>query len=87
MSEITEVGDVRRTIESAAEHRALLLDCIVSVAEGRMNVQQANAIVGLSAEVHKSIKAQWDMACFAAETLRLGENNRVLRAGGGDADG
>jgi hypothetical protein len=40
-------------ITSPAEHRSLLLSSIEAVAEGRMNVAQANAIVGLSCEVHK----------------------------------
>ena len=31
------------------------------VLEGRVNVSQANAVVGLSTEVHKSIRQEWDM--------------------------
>jgi len=65
-------------ITTPAEHRALLLASIEAVAEGRMNVAQANAIVGLSTEVHKSIKQEWDMRVYAAENLCI-ENGQVVK--------
>lgn len=65
-------------ITSPEEHRALLLASIEAVCEGRMNVPQANAVTGLSAEVHKSIKQEWEMRCYAAENLTL-EHARVVK--------
>jgi len=65
-------------ITTPSEHRALLLSAIEAVAEGRMNVPQANAIVGLSCEVHKSIRQEWDMRVYAAENLSL-EAGKVVK--------
>jgi len=65
-------------ITTPAEHRALLLASIEAVCEGRMNVPMANAVVGLSAEVHKSIRQGWDMRVYAAENLCL-ENGQVTK--------
>jgi hypothetical protein len=70
-------------ITTPAEHRALLLAAIESVCEGRMNVSQANAIVGLSGEVHKNIRQEWDMRCYAAENLTI-ENGALLKIVGRD---
>jgi len=70
-------------ITTPGEHRALLLASIEAVCEGRMNVPQANAVVGLSAEVHKSIKQEWDMRVYAAENLTL-EHGRVVKMLGRD---
>jgi len=58
-------------ITTPAEHRALLLASIEALCEGRMNVAQANAVTGLSAEVHKSIRQEWDMRVYAADNLCL----------------
>ena len=65
-------------ITSPSEHRALLLAAIEAVCEGRMNVAQANAVTGLSGEVHKSIRQEWDMRVYAAENLTL-ENAKVVK--------
>lgn len=74
------VGDgCRITIRSAEDHRALLLDAMLAVCDGRMSVPQANALVGLSAEVHKSIRQQWDMLIYAADNLVLGPGGRVKK--------
>lgn len=70
-------------ITTPGEHRALLLASIEAVCEGRMNVPQANAVVGLSAEVHKSIRQEWDMRVYAAENLTL-EHGRVVKMLGAD---
>jgi tRNA U34 5-methylaminomethyl-2-thiouridine-forming methyltransferase MnmC len=74
-------------ITSPAEHRSLLLSSIEAVAEGRMNVAQANAIVGLSCEVHKSIRQEWDMRVYAAENLSLeaGKVVKMLEVGNGSS--
>jgi tRNA U34 5-methylaminomethyl-2-thiouridine-forming methyltransferase MnmC len=74
-------------ITSPAEHRSLLLSSIEAVAEGRMNVAQANAIVGLSCEVHKSIRQEWDMRVYAAENLSLeaGKAVKMLEVGNGSS--
>lgn len=74
----SEVVDVRTTIRSASEHRRLLLDAMVALVEGRMNVPQANALATLSGEVHKSLKLEFDILCYGAENLRLGPNNQLL---------
>jgi hypothetical protein len=65
-------------IISPSDHRALLLAAMEAVCEGRMNVGQANALVGLSGELHKSIRQEWDMRVFAAENLTL-EHGRVVK--------
>ena len=59
------------TINSPSELRRALLDCIAATIEGRLDVARLNAIVGASAELHKSIKQQWDMKIYAAEHLAM----------------
>lgn len=78
--------DAALTIRSAGDHRRLLLDAMVAVTEGRMNVGQANAISSLSAEVHKSIKLEWDMICYAAETFVIGPGNQITLLGAAQND-
>lgn len=56
-------------ISNAAELRTLLAEGICAVMEGRINVSQANAVVGLSSELHKSIRQEWDMRLYVAENL------------------
>ena len=68
-------------VTSPQEHRALLLASIEAVCEGRMNVSQANAVVGLSGEVHKSIRQEWDMRVYASENLNLVEGQVVKMLG------
>ena len=70
-------------ITTPAEHRALLLSAMEAVCEGRMNVSQANALVGLSGKLHKSIRQEWDMRVYAAENLTL-EHGRVVKMLGVD---
>lgn len=65
-------------ITSPKELRATLLSSIESVIEGKMTVQQANAVVGLSAELHKSIKQEWDMRCYSAENLTI-DNGMIMK--------
>ena len=65
-------------ITTPAELRSLLLECAVRVMEGRTNVSQANAVASLSAEVHKSVRQEWEMRCYAAENLSL-EDGRIVR--------
>ena len=60
-----------RKIVTAADLRGALLAAIEGVLEGRVNVAQANAVVGLSGELHKSIRQEWDMRCYANEHLSL----------------
>jgi hypothetical protein len=67
-------------IETPAEFRALLMSTAVAVLDGRVNVAQANAVVGLSAEVHKSLRQQWDMQCYVAENIAV-NGGQVLRLG------
>ena len=58
-------------ITTPAELRAILLEAAVGVLEQRVNVSQANAVVGLSSEVHKSIRQEFEMRQFVAEHLEL----------------
>jgi hypothetical protein len=65
-------------LQTPAEHRALLLAAMEALCEGRLNVAQANALAGLSAEVHKNLKQEWDMRVYAAENLTL-EHGKVVK--------
>lgn len=60
-----------RKIVTAADLRGVLLASIEAVLEGRINVAQANSVVGLSGELHKSIRQEWDMRVYANENLSL----------------
>jgi len=61
----------KRKITTAQDLRGVLLASIEAVLEGRINVAQANAVVGLSGELHKSIRQEWDMRVYANENLSL----------------
>ena len=71
----------QRKIVTAADLRGSLLATIEGVLEGRVNVSQANAVVGLSTELHKSIKQEWDMRVYANENLNLKAGKVVLLLG------
>jgi len=72
-----------RTIVTANDLRGALLASIEGVLEGRVNIGQANAVVGLSGELHKSIRQEWDMRVYANENLNL-EAGRVIKLIGTD---
>ena len=63
-------------ITEPSELRGLLLQTAVGILEGRVNVSQANAVVGCCSEVHKSIKQEWDMRVEYAAGLTI-ENGVV----------
>lgn len=65
---------------NASDLRGALLATIEGVLEGRVNVSQANAVVGLSGELHKSIRQEWDMRVYANENLNIaaGEVVKVI---------
>jgi len=65
-------------IGTSSDLRAVLLASIEGVLEGRVNVGQANAVIGLSAELHKSIRQEWDMRVYASENLTL-QNGKLLK--------
>jgi len=65
-------------IQTPEDHRALLLAAMQALCEGRLNVSQANALVGLSGEVHKNLRQEWDMRVYAAENLTL-EHGQVVK--------
>jgi len=65
-------------ITTPQEHRAILLSAMEALLEGRLNVQMANALASISAEVHKNLKQEWDMRVYAAENLTL-ENGQVIK--------
>lgn len=60
-----------RKLVTAADLRAALMAAIEGVLEGRVNVAQGNTVAALSAEVHKSIRQDWDMRVYASENLNL----------------
>lgn len=66
-----------RKLVRAADLRGALLATIEGVLEGRVNVAQANAVVGLSTEVHKSIRQEWDMRVYASENLNLSKGQVI----------
>lgn len=65
----TPLDGINDIINSPEEFRRKLMDTMSALIEGRVSVSQANAVSALSAEVHKSINSQWDMACYAIEHL------------------
>lgn len=73
----------RHTITNASEHRRLLLDAMIGLVEGKLNVSQANALTGLSTEVHKSIRLEFDILTYAAGNFRIGPGNKVELIGDG----
>lgn len=73
-------------ITTPAEHRALLLAAMEALVEGRLNVAQANSLAGLSAEVHKNLRQEWDMRVYAAENLNLIDAEVVKLIGVDNAD-
>lgn len=60
-----------RKIVTANDLRGALLASIEGVLEGRLSIGMANAVVGLSGELHKSIRQEWDMRVYANENLNL----------------
>jgi hypothetical protein len=65
-------------ITTPSEHRSFLLSAMEAVAEGRINVSQANAIVGISGEFHKSIRQEWDMRVYAEENITI-KGGKVIK--------
>ena len=65
-------------INKPEDLRRILLSSIESVLGGKMTVNQANAVVGLSGELHKSIKQEWEMRCYAADNMTL-ENGEIVK--------
>lgn len=75
---------MKRKITTACDLRGSLLATIEGVLEGRVNVAQANAVVGLSGELHKSIRQEWEMRCYANENLNLSNGEVILLLTGND---
>jgi len=73
-----------RKITTAEDLRGAILAAIQGVLEGKVNVSQANAVVGLSGELHKSLRQEWDMRVFANENLSLAAGEVVKLVGVGD---
>lgn len=74
-----------RKIVTANDLRGALLASIEGVLEGRLSVPMANSVVGLSGELHKSIRQEWDMRVYANENLNL-EAGRVIKLIGSDEE-
>lgn len=67
-----------RKIVTATDLRGVLLATIEGVLEGRVSTTQASQVAQLSAEVHKSIRQEWDMRLYAHEHLTI-ENGRIVK--------
>lgn len=70
-------------VTSPAELRSLLIESARAVVDGRLTVQQANAVSGLSAEVHKSLKMEYVGQMIDAGGIRI-EGGRIIDALGGN---
>jgi len=71
-------------IQTPAELRAILGEGIVALIEGRINVAQANSVVGFSGEIHKSIRQEFDMRCYMANSMTIEQQSVVKEIIGGD---
>ena len=71
-------------LKTAADLRAVLLESLEAVLEGRLSVPMANAIVGLAGQMHSSIRQEWDMRVYAAENFsyRHGEVIKLIEGDG-----
>jgi len=71
---------INKKLKTPADLRGILLSSIEAVLEGRLNIGQANAVIGLSGELHKSVRQEWDMRVYATENLSLkaGEVIKIL---------
>lgn len=58
-------------IAKPEELRRFLLDSMVKLVEGKITVSMANAVIGLSGEVHKSVRQEWEMHCYAADNIAI----------------
>lgn len=58
-----------RKISTPKEHRELLLQAMQNLCDGRLDPQEAQALVGLSGQVHESIAQEWEMRVYAHERL------------------
>lgn len=64
-------------ITNPSELRSVLLQTMEGVIEGKVGTSQANTVVGISQEIHKSLKQEWEMRCYAAENLVI-QNGRIV---------
>jgi vacuolar-type H+-ATPase subunit E/Vma4 len=69
---------VKTEIRTPEEFRSLLIAAASAVLEGRLTVQQANALAGLSSEVHKSLKMQYVGQMIGAGNVSI-QDGRVVR--------
>jgi len=61
----------KRKITTAEDLRGALLATIQGLIEGKVTVASANAVVGCSGELHKSLRQEWDMRCYANQNLSI----------------
>lgn len=73
-------------ITTANDLRGALLGSIEKLLNNEINIGQANAIVGLSAELHKSIKQEWEMRKEANEIYAM-DKSEVIALLVGEKDG
>jgi hypothetical protein len=69
-------------VTSPIELRSLLIESAKAVVDGRLTVQQANSVSGLSSEVHKSLKMEYvgQMLDSGAYSINDGRLHKVLEA-------
>lgn len=77
---ITRRDDLRKTvIDGPEKHRTLLFLCMEKVVTGELSVAQANAVAGLSAEVHKSLAQQFENQIYVYENMGMTlETNEIV---------
>lgn len=75
-------------IQEPAQVRGLLFKTAINVVEGKVTVAQANAVIGLSCEAHKSLRQEWDMRTEYAAPIEIinGVVSALVECKSGDED-
>ena len=66
------------SVEKPDELRSLLVAAARAVIDGKLNVQRANAVASLSAEVHKSIRLEMVGEALTDKSMAI-ENGRLVQ--------
>jgi hypothetical protein len=64
-------------VENSDDLRSLLIAAARAVIDGKLNVQRANAVASLSAEVHKSIRLEMVGKALSDKSMAI-ENGRLV---------
>lgn len=65
------------TIQTHEELRALLVASVKAVIDGKLNVQRANCVASLAAEVHKSIRLEIVGQALSDKAMAI-ENGKLI---------